>query len=294
MHIHRGGAAGIKQARFVAVDGFVGLLDTYPDAAVAYSFRKLRNAYAGSAIRLRRSDNDAEADIGFDANGAFDTAAAATHLGGNTGFIVTWYDQSGNGLDVTQATEANQPSYVASGIGGLPCADCPGVTNSLLRSSVPSTVFGAGTSFSLLFVHAPETSSGSCVFHWEVASTNRILVLPNLSNDYRIDFGNDTNNAGGGLLTGGAPPTDGSEHIVEMYRDSGDTQAILDNGSAIVSATRAADLSSATGNMGFCADAAGTGSYDGRVSELVLWQADLGTTDRTGARDNMNSYYTVF
>ena len=31
------------------------LLDTYPNAAVAYSLRKLRTAYSGSAIRVRRS-----------------------------------------------------------------------------------------------------------------------------------------------------------------------------------------------------------------------------------------------
>jgi hypothetical protein len=42
------------------------LLDLYPNAAVAYSLRKLRTAYSGSAIRVRRSVDNTEQDFGFD------------------------------------------------------------------------------------------------------------------------------------------------------------------------------------------------------------------------------------
>jgi hypothetical protein len=42
------------------------LLDLYPNASVAYSLRKLRNAYSGSAIRVRRSVDNTEQDFGFD------------------------------------------------------------------------------------------------------------------------------------------------------------------------------------------------------------------------------------
>jgi len=41
------------------------LLDIFPNAAVAYSLRKLRTAYSGSAIRVRRSVDNAEQDFGF-------------------------------------------------------------------------------------------------------------------------------------------------------------------------------------------------------------------------------------
>lgn len=44
------------------------LLDTYPNAAVAYSLRKLRTAYTGSAIRVRRNIDNAEQDIAFVGN----------------------------------------------------------------------------------------------------------------------------------------------------------------------------------------------------------------------------------
>ena len=35
------------------------LLDLYPSAAAAYSLRKLRNGYTGSAIQVRRESDDA-------------------------------------------------------------------------------------------------------------------------------------------------------------------------------------------------------------------------------------------
>lgn len=50
-------------------------------SAAAYSLRKLRNAYTGNAIRVRRSSDNAEADIGFTANGDLDTTALLAHVG---------------------------------------------------------------------------------------------------------------------------------------------------------------------------------------------------------------------
>jgi hypothetical protein len=91
------------------------LLDTYTGAAAAYSLRKLRTAYAGAAIRVRRSSDNAEQDIGFVAN-ELDTASLLTFCGAGNGFVVTWYDQSGNSRNATQATTTSQPRIVNSGV----------------------------------------------------------------------------------------------------------------------------------------------------------------------------------
>ena len=58
------------------------LLDTYPNAAVAYSLRKLRTAYTGSAIRVRRSVDNAEQDIAFVGND-LDTTTMLDFVGYN-------------------------------------------------------------------------------------------------------------------------------------------------------------------------------------------------------------------
>jgi hypothetical protein len=63
------------------------ILDTYPNAAVAYSLRQLRTAYTGTAytgaaIRVRRSSDNAEQDINF-VSGDLDTQSLLDFVGYN-------------------------------------------------------------------------------------------------------------------------------------------------------------------------------------------------------------------
>ena len=106
----------IQQSLFMvtAAGGGGLLLDTYTGAGAAYSMRLIRAAYAGSCLRVRRSSDNAEQDIGF-SSGALDTASLLSFVGANSGFVRTWYDQSGAALDAAQTTAANQPQIVSSG-----------------------------------------------------------------------------------------------------------------------------------------------------------------------------------
>lgn len=90
------------------------LLDFYPGAAAAYSLRLLNSNYSGAAIRVRRSSDNTEQDIGF-SNLVLDTAALLSFVGAGDGFVTTWYDQSENARNVTQTTAIKQPQIVSSG-----------------------------------------------------------------------------------------------------------------------------------------------------------------------------------
>ncbi len=91
------------------------LLDRYSvNVRVAYSVRKLSSTYSGNCIRVRNGSN-VDADIGFDSDGNLNEAALLTHCGSGDGFIAKWYDQSGNGGDLEQTTDAQQPQIVSSG-----------------------------------------------------------------------------------------------------------------------------------------------------------------------------------
>ncbi len=85
-------------------------------AVAAFSTRKIAANYAGSAIRVRRSSDNAEANIGFSGSGDLDIDALLAHVGTGDGFITTWYDQSGNGYNAAQATAAKQPVIVTAGV----------------------------------------------------------------------------------------------------------------------------------------------------------------------------------
>ena len=91
------------------------LLNNYPGAAAAYSLRKLDYTYTGAAIRVRRSSDNAEQNIGF-VNNNLDTASLLAFCGAGSGFVTTWYDQSGNARNAVQETTTNQPTIVALGV----------------------------------------------------------------------------------------------------------------------------------------------------------------------------------
>ena len=91
------------------------LLDAFPNAAAAYSLRKLSSSYTGNCIEVRRSSDNALQNIGF-VNNVLDTASLLSFIGAETGFIRTWYDQSGNARDYAQTNNANQPRVVISGV----------------------------------------------------------------------------------------------------------------------------------------------------------------------------------
>jgi hypothetical protein len=92
------------------------LLDDYPNAATAYSVRKIRNYYIGPCLRVRRSSDNAEQDIYFNPSGELDTTSLLSFVGAGNGFVTTWYDQSGNVNNAIQTTASNQPRIVSSGI----------------------------------------------------------------------------------------------------------------------------------------------------------------------------------
>ncbi|MHA2047617.1 MAG: hypothetical protein ACW99G_22785 [Candidatus Thorarchaeota archaeon] len=104
-------------------------------AAAAYSLRKVKAAYSGNAVRIRRESDDVEVDVAFDSNGEVSTSSAITNVtespdagdttattlgaflteGGNQDATVqTWYDQAGS-LDATQDTAASQPKIAEAG-----------------------------------------------------------------------------------------------------------------------------------------------------------------------------------
>lgn len=110
---------GIGISPYLRRGGRNYFLDTYPDSSAAYSLRKL-SGDSLYAIRVRRTSDNSEQDIGFVYDSIrnqyeLDTATLLTFCGAFSGFITKWYDQSGNDNHLIQTTSANQPRIVSSG-----------------------------------------------------------------------------------------------------------------------------------------------------------------------------------
>ncbi len=152
-------------------------LDAIPGSVGAYSVRKLRAAYAGSALRVRRSSDNTEMDIGF-VNNNLDTATLLTFVGAGSGFVSVLYDQSGNSRDFAQAIGANQPSLVVSGVlnaqAGRPTLIFDGTNDCFLGNAAANDTVRDRAAFTFAMAHSLNAINGSVapVFFFFSTGTN--------------------------------------------------------------------------------------------------------------------------
>ena len=80
----------------------------------AYSIRRLRAAYAGPCLRLRRGSDNVESDFGFSGDGWLESLAVTTWLDGANGYVTAWYDQSAAARHLLQPSAGLQFGYTHS------------------------------------------------------------------------------------------------------------------------------------------------------------------------------------
>lgn len=122
-------------------EAFVGPLDDYTANLVgAWSVaRRLLGSYQGPLIRIRRSSDNSEQDIGYDGDGNLDTAAITSFVGANSAFATKVYHQN-SGNDLLQTTTGYQPRIVNAGaietIGSIPALKFDGADDYLFCSTI--------------------------------------------------------------------------------------------------------------------------------------------------------------
>lgn len=170
-------------------------LDSYTSSLWgAYSLQQLLTAYAGAAIRVRRSSDDAEQDIGF-AGGVLDSSALLSFAGGGSAFVKTFYDQSPNGNHLQQSTSASQPRIVNSGV--VDVGAVFDASNDILvspNSGTPSafTVYMKSTASSATQIFLEQSanynSNTGAILYYESSKTSVGVSNTTSANVARSDF----------------------------------------------------------------------------------------------------------
>ena len=259
-----------------------GIVDVYSGAAVAFSLRKLRGAYTGAAIRVRRSNDNAEQDIGFTALGNLDESALSTFVGANSGFIATWYDQSGNARNATQATAGNQPRIVNAGviekINGIPSSR---FNAQFLDSAanIPAPSGGLATLISVLpsVVNNYRGITLSPQVEAELTRFGNGLTYPILGRTLRTEAVNSGMPGSGGLVF--SHINNGSNHLLYRNKVLGATAAL--NGAVETSATCSIRIGAS-----FVSD----GNY---ISENIIFTRVLTEQEKLSIENNAMSYYGI-
>jgi len=257
------------------------LLDDYSGAAAAYSLRLLDSTYTGNAIKVRRASDNAEQDIGF-VNNELDTSNLETFCSGTDGFITTWYDQSGNANNATQATAANQPKIVSSG-------------STILENGKAAVEFDGND-------HMPNgvgTSTPTNVSAFAVRGISSYPTTFRTLFNYKV-FGFTYNSNGGSAYGYGAHIFKTSAFVAKSDNYPTTTGQAVDT---IINKTNlerndfsATLASGGTYGNGISAIGSWSGTsqtFLGTIQELVIYESDE-SANKSGIKTNINDFYTIY
>lgn len=257
-------------------------------AASAYSLRKLSTGYVGSAIQVRRSNDNTTQDIGFLVNGNLDTDALTSFVGSNSGFLTIWYDQSGNARNLAQANTDKQPVIIASGVlytrNTKPTVFFQGEENGLASSTYDGMEFTTDylttNPISVNLVAGSKANQSSTHLRRAIQGSNNWLVGP--YEDKHAWFANDFNHK-----------------IIEPWSISEVEVFTVIQTSSTNSSWRKS-ISQTTGNNNGVPgrmNMGGSGAYNeplnGYISELITFTSSLSNTDRLTIENNQYGYYTA-
>jgi hypothetical protein len=281
------------------------LLDSYSsNLAGVYSVRKLLAGYAGSCLRVRRSSDSTEQDIGWSSN-ALDLSALASFVGSSTGYVVRWYDQSAfaRHLD-TVDSDATAPTIRASSTTevntkGLPRAKF--LSSSMQRIYRTSTfnissfvaAGGANTCLLVCNVTSDGTNTQTPISHGNSSVNPRFLMHVPYTTDILYDHGNN-----GNLRVSVTNPADIytlDTNIFGFRARSAATseETIRQQGTSLVSTTFSGSYTDSAKRFSLGANYGGTynSPFNGHIQEVIIWNADIGASALAAIEADATAYY---
>lgn len=256
------------------------LLDTYTGAAAAYSVRKLRSAYTGYCMQIRRSSDSAYLDVGFNGSGLVDTTAITSFVGSNSAIVYKWYDQTGNGRDAISSLSEPTPKIVVSGVlqtlESLPTIKFVQVSGCGFR-----TLYNLVSPFSIIGVLAQDAGFNL---------SSRIFSADNTQNFITIGRVNVTSIYTDGDVVNFPSKILSQTYLISFMRQS-TSNYVYQNGTIVP------NTSTRSNNWGAFSINSGLGQanepVDCRVSEVILYPNNQ-VSNITGINSNINSYYTIY
>jgi hypothetical protein len=282
-----------------ATSSFSFLLDIYPGASVAYSFRKLRAGYTGACIRVRRSSDNTENDIGF-VNNILDTVALTNFCGAGNGFIINWYDQSGNSRNLsTLAPISSQPKIVSSGVVETvnlkPAILGDGIDDILICIVNPYIIPVTYSMFSVAYKGVQTSDSSTTPRPFFAGGDGGTNGVPYLGTAY---LGSANQNKyyvgiiGGGIVVNSVDWNNGTTILAYNKMNGGSGAVVGLNGNSttgtLANIQQSLNYLCVFGNYNIAPR-----RFAGKIPEFILYPSDQ-TANRTAIESNINTYYSIY
>ena len=200
-----------------------------------------------------------------------------------SGFVTTWYDQSGNGNNATQTDTDKQPAIASNGSLFADGIDFDGSDDSLSSSS--GFNFTSSDDLSVFSISNPDSASGQnpIVSQSDGTGTGRSF----------IETGSTINTFIGGSEQNFGSASASQSIITLIYDDSANTLDAFKNGSQSGSQKTSITAEAASGVLNIGKNKAGSQFFDGKISEVIIYLSDQ-TDNRGSLETNINSYYSIF
>ena len=280
------------------------LLDDYPSSTsvYGYSLRKLTNDYSGSAIRVRRDNDNAESDIGFSSN-ELDTDALTTFVGSNNGYVTTWYDQGGLGNNIVNATASIQPLIVSSGTVRTTDSKPSIYFNSTRRDKLTGARINELHNGTKCFVAALVKSGTNTTARQNIIATlndlssNRGYTLHLITNsdEIRSRVRNGTALVSNNITAGDYP--ENNRYLITDILDVNNATAAnrstlnVNNSSNINNNTNTATASTANSSRGLMIGGMTSDSFfRGDMQEIIVYTSDQ-SSNKAGITENINNHH---
>jgi hypothetical protein len=272
------------------------LLDTYSGSRFAFSLRKLSSTYNGNCIRVRRSSDNTEQDIGF-VNNYLDTTSMKTFVGANNGFVAKWYDQSGSALDAVQATTTSQPRIILSGVidkqNSKPTIYFNGSAYYLRTTTITNAIYsisdGNWSSFGVGSVSLGTGVKALASSDNSLGSRLPQFIRVNLLAVETISFNSNT-----AYTDGNGNISLSTLYLFSSFKYPSFTEIYTNNSSngATSSNTQTTNLTYVL-TIGASSNATVSAYYNGYISEYIQYPTNQ-LTNRTSINTLINNFYSIY
>lgn len=286
-----GGSDPESKPNYIAVDPY--LLDLYPSAVAAYSIRRLSSTYTGPAIRVRRSSDNTEQDIGF-VSIDLDTTALSSFVGPGSGFVTIWYDQSGNSKDNIQTTSTQQPRIVNGGsielVNGKPSIYFDG-SNDYVETNATINIGTTISSFTVGRLSRNHTTYSRFIN----GKKDQIYYIgTDASENIVSGYGN--NFTWSAITANSVTTWLNTQRIVTSLNNGTDSQFV----DGVAKTPRAAAMAAFNNNIiigGMYYNGVNVPTYDqawqGTIQEYIVYNT-YQSAQRVGIETNINSYFNIY
>jgi len=233
---------------------------------------------AGTTLLKIRIQDDASASYGTTTQGNVRFKnIVVTQLTGS-GFVETWYDQSGNSNDAVQATAGSQPKIVSAGslvTGGLRFDDAQKLETAGTFS------FASGTTLSTFITNKSDGDENAYLFRF-VSD----YIVYNTAGGVRRVF------AGTNAVSGTLGSDEELWTTISALNSSGGTANFFADGTLVSSADANIGTNTVSNRVLNIGGSASTTHWNGTVNEVIFYATDQ-TSNRVALEANIMTNYVI-